>query len=158
MPKASRAARRLSAEPVPTSKSRESEAAIINYQLSKSLGGNSKSLETQSKSLENDGSRLLDFFSTELVSFSTELKLFSMGSVFVKSTFPDFISTLKFLRSPLDFVKSALVFPVSARYRIMFLSADKITSAIGLRHTPGQYVFIVKFDYSIITYMESHRI
>ena len=32
MPKASRAARRLSAEPVPTSKSRESEAAIIiNY-------------------------------------------------------------------------------------------------------------------------------
>ncbi len=30
MPKASRAARRLSAEPVPTSKSRESEAAIIN--------------------------------------------------------------------------------------------------------------------------------
>ena len=34
MPKASRAARRLSAEPVPTSKSSESEAAILNYQLS----------------------------------------------------------------------------------------------------------------------------
>ena len=34
MPKASRAAHRLSAEPVPTSKSRESEAAILNYQLS----------------------------------------------------------------------------------------------------------------------------
>ena len=30
MPKASRAARRLSAEPVPTSKSRESEAAMVN--------------------------------------------------------------------------------------------------------------------------------
>ena len=34
MPQASRAARRLSAELVPTSKSRESEAATINYQLS----------------------------------------------------------------------------------------------------------------------------
>ncbi len=34
MPEASRAARRLSAELVPTSMSRESEAATINYQLS----------------------------------------------------------------------------------------------------------------------------
>ena len=34
MPKASRAARRLSAEPVPTSKSRESEAAMVNGQWS----------------------------------------------------------------------------------------------------------------------------
>ncbi|MDO4950895.1 MAG: hypothetical protein Q4E49_02420 [Bacteroidales bacterium] len=32
MPEASRAARRLSAEPVPTSKSRESEAAMFNGQ------------------------------------------------------------------------------------------------------------------------------
>jgi hypothetical protein len=30
MPQASRAARRLSAKPVPTSKSRESEAAMVN--------------------------------------------------------------------------------------------------------------------------------
>ncbi|MDO4950801.1 MAG: 3-phosphoshikimate 1-carboxyvinyltransferase [Bacteroidales bacterium] len=37
MPKASRAARRLSAEPVPTSKSRESEAAMVNGQLQTTL-------------------------------------------------------------------------------------------------------------------------